>query len=367
MEAMLAFDHKVLSNEAVSCVQHRAGLQDASSLTGRIRKRACRHGRDDSGNYDIIVVLVLRMLLGCAALGTGLSAPASATTVVYGYPDHGTVIMAKNLMMAASKHKAPASTPTPTPTPTPTGFDFTTNFDNIPAGTRFTLDVQQQVFNSPAIVNQTNGDTGTDPMFTIVSTIGPGGRSGNALQVKFPQGCVGGAVGVPGYGSSSMNFTLIDADVINIEYDVYFLPGFDLHFAGKIGPAVFYSVDGTPAATSGLKTIWRVANDPIGHELGMYYYASYGTPVTQTYSVWWFNTGQWYHFKQQLARGPSGWGKIWIGGTLYYSINPTNMTSTEYPSFQITQWFGGSGSTSAALNDSYILYDNIRVWSGTGP
>ncbi len=261
-------------------------------------------------------------------------------------------------------------------------FDFTLNFDSLPAGSRFDLAAIQATFNSPAIMSSMTGDTDVNPLFTIVA----GGKSGNCLQTKYPKGDLGDYVRVPGYGPQAIiAFTVTDCDVLNMEYDLQLAPGFDLHYlGGKLAPSIGFGKNATfsPTTTSGLKTMFRANNPPIpptgttlppgdgAHFFSAYFFRDYGTPFTTAYDKVNFTLGQWYHWKMTVARGRSGFAKVWKDGVLFYQLNDSTMYTESgppwLPYFNLAHWFGGNGPDQAALWDSFALYDNIRVWSGTG-
>jgi hypothetical protein len=52
---------------------------------------------------------------------------------------------------------------------------------------------------------------------------------------------------------------------------------------------------------------------------------------------------------------------------LWLDYTPSNIGSTWSPRFTINQWFGGNTAANAAPVDSFIVYDNFRLWTGTGP
>jgi hypothetical protein len=203
---------------------------------------------------------------------------------------------------------------------------------------------------------------------------------------------------------------LSDASTINVEYDVLFVSGYDFRYiGGKMGPNVeFYQGDGrSQSQYMGIKTLWRASDNTslCAHNtwptqgacstaFQAWYQASAGTPPAGASSIagFFFTTGTWHHFKQQLHRGcpidqggcvDNAYVNVWgptsdVDNTPSLILNwtPTlasgepNSDSHLYtPMFSFGTWFGGNvpDNANATVAGSKQLYDNIRIWSGTGP
>jgi hypothetical protein len=99
----------------------------------------------------------------------------------------------------------------------------------------------------------------------------------------------------------------------------------------------------------------------------VFYYAAHGgTPSAHSYNGG-IGSGQWYSFKMQLARGPNGYGRIWMNGALVFNAPVTNITLTEPPFVQFSSWFGGGSCDYSPPNNALSYLDKIRIWSATGP
>jgi hypothetical protein len=248
-------------------------------------------------------------------------------------------------------------------------YDFTANFNLIPAGTVFGTPQQQIVFPPGGPVSyRFNADTGTNHFYTIVGNC-KGGE--NCIQIFLPKGDVGGNPGLAGYGSSGYIVSALATDVINVEFDILFQAGFDFHSQGKIGPRidnnqdglrVMWNASGVITSTSNARSHWRMY---LGKALT-------GGHWLEAHTPWTLATNVWYHIHMQYAGDPTtGFSKIWIqrpidpSPVLYFSFGPSpNTSASNNFSLNFSSFFGGAGRAVAARNDSRILQTNIHVYSG---
>jgi hypothetical protein len=294
-----------------------------------------------------------------------LASPAAAQTIYIQPPPTPTPTPT---IVPPSPPPTPTPTPTPTPSPTPTpgGFDYRPNFNNLPAGS-FGMAQQKTVFTDPSIVSQENWDNKGNRMF--IATSGCKTAGNHCLRYFYPKGTIGGAWNTGAWGILGFWIAHKWTDVLNIEYDWMFEPGFDLTgLGGKIGPFIGYMNKSTWQGylqiiqwrSDGAKaSLVPCTQSPAGATLC----AAFGKepiPINQT--------GHWYHIKQQIAYGPNGYQKTWIDGNLIWNNGPFVPHSDVglAPVIDFGSWFGGGGTLPAAKNDSWSRIDNVRIWSGTG-
>ena len=269
--------------------------------------------------------------------------------------------------------------------PALTTYDFTANFNSLPIGSLFQQPELSQVWNSPGIIQEFNGDkSGT--LFSIVDC--PGRPSNNCLQYRYPVGSIGTQTGLgPQYGVGEVwQVTFPAADVVNVSYWWMFMPGFSFTSnVGKIAPAI--TVGGCR-----LRTDW----DAFGAQ-GALPYEDRFRPYRGDYTNgdagftdgengmpnWAIQTGVWYFIHEQFASGPSGWAKAWIqqpsdnAPVLYLNDGPIQCGG-KWPSGPVTlegsTFFGGGGTKFSRWSegwpnftaDSYAVTYGIRAWTGTG-
>lgn len=170
-----------------------------------------------------------------------------------------------------------SSPPTPPPPPNgcssitpPSGWSCVTNwtvtFDNQTVGQRFDWSTQHATFNDPSINLWINGNyvysnnaacatyNGTtdgpqtspcSPAPTVAAQIVADGKSGNGLQVLADNGLCG--YNVNGFGTPSFDLGFgVAYNVIDVEWDEMWRPGFDLHSEGKIGLLVTFKDPSLP-------------------------------------------------------------------------------------------------------------------------
>ena len=293
---------------------------------------------------------------------------------------------------------------TPTTTYTPV-LDFTLTFDGFAAGTRVDLPTQQLVFQSPnnnfnywhnynynAAAGGPCPDPGKDTAGqgatcvlapTASLQIVSGGNPNNAFQQTYPTGSssnispaccgleggvwIGQRLSIPG-----------GANVIDLEWDQFIVPGFDLSTSadGKIGPTIYF-VD--PTSGRGAECTMQI--EFFGSSVNVINLSDGGSPGGAVVEMQngpqasgakpQFQTGGWVHWRTQNAIGPNlpnSWCKVWltpIGGTTpipfdNYTRNGgtrPSYTSTTSARFDFNVHFGG---VYAAANNSSVRFDNMR-------
>jgi hypothetical protein len=285
------------------------------------------------------------------------------------------------------------------------GFNITENFSSFTVGSKFDITAGTAFGGSPIVASPTDNDNGTKPLWTIVSD----GFSGKGLQNILPQNDLG--VDIHEAAVLSPCFAVVDSgyqtrnewffyppfsQVINFSYNIMLRDhttapnslDFDtgLGKTGKQGPSLQISLNGAGANTSGIKLNWRTSDTGnLTWSFQAYFYASNGNPDINTdvngnsgnvFSAT-ASLGTWYTVKQSINKGITGgsgqWAKVWLNGALLLNFIPSTGTdpvvdrSTWYSQFICNSWFGGNTCNNIAANDSYIVYDNFRLWSGTGP
>jgi hypothetical protein len=241
-------------------------------------------------------------------------------------------------------------------------FDFRASFANLPDGSPFQLPQQRQVFNDPHIVKHVNGDTGPNVSKYVMSIVSHDCKSARCLQFTYPRGSRGTFLELPGYGSSGFVVVMSQADILNIEFDWLFEPGFDLNSGiGKIPGWPMIGSDSFNKGTQLLLT-WRANYHPtrlaFGNqdpETGQTCCGSAGVGPAAV-------TAHWYHIRMQLKAGPNGYSKGWIDGKLVFRNGPF-LAKTQHDTAIVNfrTWFGGANH---AANNSYAHMDNIHIWSG---
>ena len=244
-------------------------------------------------------------------------------------------------------------------------FDLKINFAELPDGSPFQLPQQQQVFNDPHVVRHINGDTGPNVSKYVMSIVSHDCKSARCLQFVYPKGSHGTFLELPGYGASGFVLLMSRAEILNVEFDWLFEPGFDL--SSGIGKMPGWPMIGSSSFNKGTQLLltWRanyrptrlvfVNQDP---ESGHTCCGSAGAGPAAV-------TGHWYHIRMQLKAGPNGYSKGWIDGKLVFDNGPflaRTQEDTAIVSFRT--WFGGANH---AANNSYAHMDNIHIWSGNGP
>lgn len=248
-----------------------------------------------------------------------------------------------------------------------TAYDFTADFNRVPAGTAFSADQQKRVWKDPDVKWHWNG------MKTAYSIVAEGKNGGNCMQIFYPKGEVGAT-----HKGETRDYQLIAAptDVLNVEWDWQFKPGFDFHSQGKIAPAV--RVKNNSGVWIGLRWYWYYSAplpNPGGRAHPVLHAENNTTGATifsaYTSPRWDFQAGVWYHFHLQYAPGPQGWLKGWIQRpndakeTLTGSYGAVANTTSGSPfMLSFSTFFGGAGPAVAARTDSYALIDNIHIYSG---
>jgi hypothetical protein len=248
----------------------------------------------------------------------------------------------------------------------PTGpFDFKVSFDNLPDGSPFQLPQQQQVFNDPHIVKHINGDTGRNVSKYVMSIVSHDCKNAHCLQYTYPKGSRGTFLELPGYGSSGFVLVMSQADILNIEFDWLFEPGFDLDSGiGKIPGWLMIGSGSLNKGTQELLT-WRANYHPTrlaflnqDPETGHTCCGSAGVGPAAV-------TGHWYHVRMQIKAGRNGYSNGWIDGKPVFHNGPFHAkTQLDTAIVNFRTWFGGANH---AANDSYAHMDNIHIWSGSGP
>jgi hypothetical protein len=141
-------------------------------------------------------------------------------------------------------------------------FDFRVSFANLPDGSPFQLPHQQKVFNDPHVVKHINGDTGPNVSRYVMSVVSHDCKSVRCLQFTYPKGSRGTFLELPGYGSSGFVVVVSQADILNVEFDWLFEPGFDLNSGiGKIPGWPMIGSDSLNKGTQLLLT-WRANYHP---------------------------------------------------------------------------------------------------------
>ena len=244
-------------------------------------------------------------------------------------------------------------------------FDFKVSFDNLPDGSAFQLPQQQQVFNDPHILKHINGDTGRNVSKYVMSIVSHDCKNTHCLQYTYPKGSRGTFLELPGYGSSGFVLVMSQADVLNIEFDWLFEPGFDLN--SGIGKIPGWPMIGSESLNKGTQLLltWRANYHPtrLGFvnqdaETGHTCCGSAGMGPAAV-------TGHWYHVRMQLKAGPNGYSSGWIDGKPVFRNGPfLAKTQRDTTIVNFRTWFGGANH---ATNNSYAHIDNIHIWSGSGP
>jgi hypothetical protein len=266
-----------------------------------------------------------------------------------------------------------------------TDYDFTADFNRLPVGSLYQQPEQSEVWDSPLITKQFNGDK-SGKLFSIVSC--PGGVSGNCLEYHYIKGSIGTQTGLgPQYGvGEEWQVKFPAANVVNTSYWWMFMPGFPFTSnLGKTSPAIV-------VGACKVRTNWY----PFG-QLGATPYQDRFRPYRGDYTngdagsqdganqmpKWAIQTGVWYFIHEQFASGSNGWSKVWIkqptdaAPVLYLNVGARQCGGV-WPSgpmlLEGSTYFGGAGPTysrwSAAWspfdNDDYAVTRSIRVWTGTG-
>lgn len=244
-------------------------------------------------------------------------------------------------------------------------FDFKVSFDKLPDGSQFQLPQQQQVFNDPHIVKHINGDTGPNVSKYVMSIVSRDCKNAHCLQYTYPKGSRGTFLELPGYGSSGFVLVMSQADILNIEFDWLFEPGFDLD--SGIGKIPGWPMIGSESLNKGTQELltWRANYRPtrlvFGNqdpETGNTCCGSAGVGPAAV-------TGHWYHVRMQLKAGPNGYSNGWIDGKPVFHNGPfLAKTQRDTAIVNFRTWFGGANH---AAKDSYAHMDNIHIWSGSGP
>jgi hypothetical protein len=244
-------------------------------------------------------------------------------------------------------------------------FDLRVNFADLPDGSPFQLPQQQQVFNDPHVVRHINGDTGPNVSKYVMSVVSHDCKSARCLQFTYPKGSHGTFLELPGYGASGFVLIMSQAEILNVEFDWLFEPGFDL--TSGIGKIPGWPMIGSDSFNKGTQLLltWRanyhptklvfVNQDP---ETGQTCCGAAGAGPAAV-------TGHWYHIRMQLKAGPNGYSKGWIDGKLVFDNGPfLARTQRDTAIVNFRTWFGGANH---AANNSYAHMDNIHIWSGNGP
>lgn len=265
-------------------------------------------------------------------------------------------------------------------------YDFTVDWNRLPVGSQFTTIEQHVVFNDdatppdpgvcPAPGNSANlggpynGDTGASKYFKIVAD--PRDATKRVLQYFYPKGsfgAVGGWTGGAAYGAGSFGVGFLASDVINMEWSVLFMPGFDftspldtgtvnVGSQGKIAPMIRNDVDS-------LRIMWNYSNQRrLCHFLIYSANEATGHHYNEVSLPWDIAAGQWYKLRMQFAGGPAGWTKVWINDVLVFDFGPTPLSSVANNWLYAGSSFFGGQSPQAARNDSYMLESPVHVWTG---
>jgi hypothetical protein len=250
-------------------------------------------------------------------------------------------------------------------------FDFTADFNRIAAGTKFTLAPQKTVFDASYITAQSNS------VILGITVVAEGKTGGNCLQWHYPVGEVGANPGISGYGNLEFYMTFPATDVINVEEDILFKPGFDINNAtltgarmGKIAPRI---------GLSGVRTTINWDAIAPGPSRFLAYEENYqtvgGYPVGYSWGrggpSWTLQTGVWYHLHYQRAGGPSGYTNVYVkrdsdpSEVLIFHFGPLPDSASDSWLLAFASFFGGAGSIVAAHTDSFLDIDNIHIYSGT--
>ncbi len=296
------------------------------------------------------------------------------------------------------------------------GYDFTVDFNSASLG-RWTDTSIGTVFNNAAVTGHYNQDDGVDYAWSVVDASGYPGSHGRALQDLLPygdlgtayyEGCVQTPVACPSGSFGAANtwaINLADTDTVNVSWQMLVVTGFDFRWiGGKAAPNLNYFLNNGTTYPTASDKLWWVADSntstcprntfPTTGACPTFWSAKYqslaGSPSAQQNFSWYMSTNVWHTFKFQFHRGcPVDLGGcvdhsyINIYGptsdgddtqVLWLTYNPLstepNGDTTGYlPSFLMSSWFGGNQSNNACANapGCAILYDNIRIWSGTGP
>jgi hypothetical protein len=250
-------------------------------------------------------------------------------------------------------------------------FDFTADFSRIPAGTNFTLAQQKIVFDAPYITGHAN------TVKQGISVVAEGRSGGNCLQFHYPPGEVGANPNMPSYGNLEFYMTFPATDVMNIEEDIYFKPGFDINNPtlsgarmGKLPPRVMLSGIRTtinwdakapgPSSFVGYnENAQPRAGRPTGYDWG------------SRRASWGIQPATWYHLHYQRAGGPNGYTNVYIkrdadpSEVLVFHFGPMADSASDPWILAFASFFGGAGGKVAAHSDSYLDVDNIHIYSGT--
>lgn len=194
----------------------------------------------------------------------------------------------------------------------------------------------------------------------------PNGKKGNVLKADYPKGTVG-----PETNGIQFIKTLPASNEYYLDYYVFFEEGFDFRQGGKL-----------PGLTSG-GSKYTGGNHPDNGEgwsarymwvkktaaIVYFYYvdmkSKYGDAVRSGIN---FKTGKWYRLTQRIKLNESnlsnGIMQVWIDGNEV--INNTNVRyrlwgKGDIDSFYFSTFHGGASKDWSPQNDSFALFDNIKV------
>src|SRR5215469_8001751 len=141
-------------------------------------------------------------------------------------------------------------------------FDLRVNFADLPDGSPFQLAQQQQVFNDRHVVKHVNGDTGPNVSKYVMSIVSHDCKNARCLQFTYPAGSHGTFLELPGYGASGFVLFMSQAEILNVEFDWLFEPGFDL--TSGIGKMPGWPMIGNNSLNKGTQLLltWRANYHP---------------------------------------------------------------------------------------------------------
>ncbi|REG89446.1 polysaccharide lyase [Winogradskyella sediminis] len=197
----------------------------------------------------------------------------------------------------------------------------------------------------------------------------PDGEKGHVLKVDYPEDTVG-----PETNGVQFIKTLPASNEYYLDYYVYFEEGFDFREGGKLpgltSGGSTYTGGNHPDNGEGWSARYMWVNRNAGVEAIVYFYymdmtSEYGDSVD---SGIYFETGKWYRLTQRIKLNqnnlPNGIMQVWIDGVKV--IDDTEVRyrlwdQGDIDSFYFSTFHGGATEDWAPQNDSFALFDKIKV------
>lgn len=235
-------------------------------------------------------------------------------------------------------------------------FIFQLNFENNKIGDYTSLNLTEDVGKVNWMILKNRAEITEDSIYSKV------------LKVKYPKGSVG-----PKEGGIQFEKPIPKSNDYTLEYDIKFAKGFDFALGGKL-PGL---TSGGNKYTGGIhpdngegwsaRYMWIEKGEIIIYFYHMDMKHKWGDTVKMNVT---FKTGKWYTIKQRIKLNDgdkfNGIMEVWVNDKkvindteVRYRIAPLG----EIDTFYFSTFHGGNTADWAPKNDSYIYYDNFKVFT----